>query len=56
MRRDTLTRDGSVSMRIDCQDVSRAAKAIAHRWKPEALRKLIRALQDCYCGAEVNRH
>lgn len=32
-----LTRDGSVSMRIDCRDASRAAKAIAHRWKPEAL-------------------
>ena len=56
MRRDTLARDGSVSMRIDCQAVSRAAKSIAHRWKPEALRELIRALQECYCEAEVNRH
>lgn len=48
-----LTRDGSVSMRIDCRDAARAAKAIARRWKPAALRALIDALQDCYCEVEA---
>jgi hypothetical protein len=49
-----LTRDGSVSMRIDCRDAVRAAKAISHRWKPGALRQLISALQDQYCEAEAD--
>jgi hypothetical protein len=35
------------------QDAGRTAKAIAHRWKPAALRALIDALQDYYCEVEA---
>jgi hypothetical protein len=42
----SLTRDGSVSMRICCRSAERAAKTIAERWKPDAVRQLIHSLQD----------